>query len=105
MFRTWKLRLFGSAGLLLLLLLPLSVLAAQDVPAAEPPPPVPEATPLPRSEPSPEPSRPLITYEDGQTTFEFEQGSLAISNRAQFRFTEELPDDELRLPGTSAEGD
>ena len=79
-----------------------AALGAQDVPPAsdeQPGPPAPQASPAPGD------ARPKISSSDGQTNFEFSGGSLSISNRAQFRFTEELPDDDLRLPGTEAGGD
>jgi phosphate-selective porin len=39
------------------------------------------------------------------TLAENERGSLTILNRVQFRFTEERPDDTVRLPGTEGPGD
>jgi phosphate-selective porin OprO and OprP len=79
-----------------------AALAGQDVPPTSD---EPAGPPAPEASPAPADARPKITYSDGQTNFEFAGGSLSISNRAQFRFTEELPDDDLRLPGTEAGGD
>jgi hypothetical protein len=96
---TWKLRSNILTGVLAVAIP--TVLAAQDVPpaTADPKPsPSPEASPAPTTPPK-------ISYSDGQTTVEFAGGSLSISNRVQFRFTEELPDDSLRLPGTENGGD
>ena len=78
-----------------------AALAAQDVPpAAETPAP----SPSPQASPAPIDTHPKISYRDGQTNFEFAGGSLSISNRAQFRWTDERPDDDLRLPGTEKAG-
>lgn len=41
----------------------------------------------------------------GHTLVDSERGSLTIVNRAQFRFTHELPDDEVQLTGTDAPGE
>jgi phosphate-selective porin OprO/OprP len=38
-------------------------------------------------------AKPAFRREDGKTTFEFGDGSLSISNRLQFRWTEEMPDE------------
>ncbi len=40
-----------------------------------------------------------------RTLFEGEQGSVEILNRAQFRWTDTMPDDSVRLGGTDAPGD
>jgi phosphate-selective porin OprO and OprP len=83
-----------------LVFLPEALVSAQDVPPAAQP------SPSPSPSPSPDPAaRPRISYADGQTTFEFAGGSLSISNRAQFRFTHEMPEEDLQLPGTQAGGD
>jgi len=72
----------------------------------------------PRPEPSasPSPSAP-VTVEEGNPTsavagrggsghvlWEGEGGSVALLNRVQFRWTDEMPDDRLQLPGTSSPG-
>jgi phosphate-selective porin len=41
----------------------------------------------------------------GHTLVESESGSLRIVNRAQIRFTREMPDDDVRLTGTDAPGE
>jgi phosphate-selective porin OprO/OprP len=48
---------------------------------------------------------PAAALAQGHTLIETERGSLTIVNRAQFRFTEELPDDDVQLTGTDAPGD
>ncbi len=79
---------------------------AQDVPAEDPQRTHPAPSPSPGSrEEAPPPTPPRISYADGQTNFEFAGGSLSLSNRAQFRFTHEMPDGDLRLPGTLSGGD
>jgi phosphate-selective porin OprO and OprP len=97
---TWPLR-FSILTWVLALLIP-ALAGAQDVPPAADEPP---GAPAPEASPAPADTRPKVSYSDGQTTFEFAGGSLSISNRAQFRFTEEIPDDDLRLPGTEEGGD
>jgi hypothetical protein len=47
----------------------------------------------------------VLSYKDGQTTAEFDKGSVTFTNRLQLRFTEQLPDDAVQLPGTGAKGD
>jgi hypothetical protein len=42
--------------------------------------------------PPDKPAKPAFRREDGKTTFEFAEGSLTLSNRIQFRWTQELPD-------------
>ena len=48
---------------------------------------------------------PALAAAQGHTLIESENGSLAIVNRAQFRFTHEMPDDEVRLVGTDDPGE
>jgi len=48
---------------------------------------------------------PAPALSQGHTLIESESGSLSILNRAQFRFTHELPDDEVQLTGTEAPGE
>ena len=48
---------------------------------------------------------PALASGQGHTLIESESGSLAIVNRAQFRFTHEMPDDEVRLVGTDEPGE
>jgi phosphate-selective porin len=56
----------------------------------------------------PEPAAPLqrIEWRDGKTRITTNQAYLEISNRIQFRYTHELPDEiSPTLPGTAAAGD
>ena len=48
---------------------------------------------------------PTITWRDGRTRLRAEHASLDLSNRVQFRFTEQLPDPTVQLAGTAASGD
>ena len=48
---------------------------------------------------------PAATFAQGITLFENERGSLVITNRAQFRFTYEMPDDDVQLTGTTDPGE
>jgi phosphate-selective porin OprO and OprP len=76
--------------------------------------PAPTASPSPSPIPSPSPH---VTVEDGTPTvavagrggvghvlWEGESGSLALLNRAQLRWTNEMPSDNFQLPGTTAPG-
>src|SRR5436190_2042331 len=40
----------------------------------------------------------------GHVLWEGDGGSVALLNRAQFRWTDEMPDDRLQLPGTTSPG-
>ena len=59
------------------------------------------------SEPVPEPVAPVqtIVWRDGKTRITTNNAYLEISNRVQFRFTDENPDDNTQLAGTPARGD
>ena len=48
---------------------------------------------------------PAAAFSQGITLFENDRGSLTITNRAQFRFTYEKPDDDVQLTGTTAAGE
>jgi len=48
---------------------------------------------------------PAAALSQGHTLFESESGSLSIVNRAQFRFTRELPDEDVQLVGTDGPGE
>jgi hypothetical protein len=72
--------------------------------------------PQPAPSPSPSPASPVTAEEGnpsasvvgrggtGHVLWEGEGGSVALLNRAQFRWTNEMPDDRLQLPGTSCPG-
>jgi phosphate-selective porin OprO/OprP len=75
--------------------------------------------PAPAASPSPSPSAspsPVTVDESalaaavsgrggvGHTLWEGEGGSVALLNRAQFRWTNEMPSDSLQLPGTTSPG-
>lgn len=53
----------------------------------------------------PAPPKVVISYRDGQTTAEFDKGQITFTNRLQLRFTQQIPDDTVQLPGTAAKGD
>jgi phosphate-selective porin OprO and OprP len=46
-----------------------------------------------------------IEWRDGKTRITTNRAYLEISNRIQVRYTHELPDDSVQLPGTAARGD
>jgi phosphate-selective porin OprO and OprP len=46
-----------------------------------------------------------IEWRDGKTRITFDNAYLEISNRLQMRYTHELPDDAVTLPGTADPGD
>jgi hypothetical protein len=88
--------------------------AAED--AQDKPNPAPSARPSPAPTPRPSPS-PGVTAEEGNPTasvagrggsghvlWEGDGGSVALLNRVQFRWTHEMPDDRLQLPGTASPG-
>ena len=73
--------------------------AAQD-PGPTPTPVDPVAASAP-ADPAP---FPRISWKDGKTTLGFERASLNLTNRVQFRWTGQFPDDDTRLSGTDAPG-
>ncbi len=59
------------------------------------------------SEAVPEPTPPLqrVLWSDGKTRISTDFAYLEISNRVQVRYTQEMPDDTITLPGTGGPGD
>jgi phosphate-selective porin OprO and OprP len=45
-----------------------------------------------------------IVHEDGATTLTLDNAQISLSNRLQFRFVNEMPPDNVRLPGTTSDG-
>jgi phosphate-selective porin OprO and OprP len=45
-----------------------------------------------------------IVHEDGATTVTLDNAEITLSNRVQFRFTQEIPAGNVRLPGTTEDG-
>jgi phosphate-selective porin OprO and OprP len=45
-----------------------------------------------------------IVHEDGATVLTLDNAEIAFSNRLQFRFTDEFPAGNVRLPGTTSDG-
>jgi len=77
---------------------------AQDKPQPAPSP-SPSPGPSPSPSPSPSPAPALIGRGgSGHVLWEGESGSVALLNRVQVRWTNEMPDDRLQLPGTSSPG-
>ena len=64
-----------------------------------------QEAPKPPAQAPPKPPPPTIVWRDGKTRITLENAYLEISNRVQFRFTEELPDEDTQLPGTGDAGD
>jgi phosphate-selective porin OprO/OprP len=86
-----------------------AVLAVARVSAADEaqdkPQPAPSPSPSPGPSPSPSPAPALIGRGgSGHVLWEGESGSVALLNRVQVRWTNEMPDDRLQLPGTSSPG-
>ena len=50
------------------------------------------------------PSGAKVVHADGATTLTLDNAELSLSNRIQFRFTDEIPASNVRLPGTTSEG-
>ncbi len=46
-----------------------------------------------------------ISYKDGQLTAEFDKAQVTFTNRLQLRFTQQMPDQTVQLPGTAAKAD
>ncbi len=46
-----------------------------------------------------------VSWKDGKTTIATDKAQLSISNRVQVRFTQEMPDDSVKLAGTESAGD
>ena len=46
-----------------------------------------------------------VTYKDGAATLESEHLQISLTNRIQFRLTDEIPDDSVQLSGTAGPGD
>jgi phosphate-selective porin OprO/OprP len=46
-----------------------------------------------------------VTWKDGTTTFETEHLTINLTNRVQFRMTDEFPDDDVQAGGTAGPGD
>jgi len=53
----------------------------------------------------PDPKATRIYWKDGQTTLETEHAQISLSNRVQFRFTDQMPEAPFQLPGTENPGD
>lgn len=45
-----------------------------------------------------------VVHENGTTTLTLDNAEISLSNRLQFRFTDELPAGNVRLPGTTSDG-
>jgi len=85
------------------------VLALARVAAADEgqdkPQPAPSPSPSASPSPSPSPAPALIGRGgSGHVLWEGESGSVALLNRVQVRWTDEMPDDRLQLPGTEGPG-
>jgi hypothetical protein len=76
--------------------------------AQDKPNPAPSASPSPTSPVTVEEGNPAgaVTGRGGtgHLLWEGEGGSVALLNRGQFRWTDEMPDDRLQLPGTTSPG-
>jgi hypothetical protein len=53
----------------------------------------------------PKPPKAVVSYKDGQLTAEFDKASVTFMNRLQLRYTDQIPDGTVQLPGTAAKGD
>ena len=51
------------------------------------------------------PSGATIKHEEGKTTLTLENAEIQLTNRIQFRFTDEIPASGVRLPGTLSDGE
>jgi len=93
-----------ALGVILVAVLAVARLSAADE-AQDKPQPAPSPSPSPGPSPSPSPAPALIGRGgSGHVLWEGESGSVALLNRVQVRWTNEMPDDRLQLPGTSSPG-
>jgi phosphate-selective porin OprO/OprP len=53
----------------------------------------------------PKPPTMIVEWRDGKTRITTSRAYMEISSRVQVRFTDEIPDDSIQLPGTAAKGD
>ncbi len=53
----------------------------------------------------PKPPKMELVWRDGKTRITTDSAYLEMSTRLQMRYTHELPDDSIQLPGTAAKGD
>ena len=79
--------------------LPLSLKEAAAKAAAE----VDGAVVTPQASPAPSGSVKVV-HEDGATTLTLDNAEISFSNRLQFRFIDEIPPSNVRLPGTTKDG-
>jgi len=93
-----------ALGVILVAVLAVARVSAADE-AQDKPQPAPSPSPSPGPSPSPSPAPALIGRGgSGHVLWEGESGSVALLNRVQVRWTNEMPDDRLQLPGTSSPG-
>ena len=91
-------------GVMLVVFLALARVAAADE-GQDKPQPAPSPSPSASPSPSPSPAPALIGRGgSGHVLWEGEGGSVALLNRVQVRWTDEMPDDRLQLPGTEGPG-
>jgi len=93
-----------ALGVILVAVLAVARVSAADE-AQDKPQPAPSPSPSPGPSPSPSPAPALIGRGgSGHVLWEGESGSVALLNRVQVRWTDEMPDDRLQLPGTEGPG-
>jgi len=91
-------------GVMLVAVLGLPRVSAADEGQDKPQPaPSPSPSPSPSASPSPAPTL-IGRGGSGHVLWEGEGGSVALLNRVQVRWTNEMPDDRLQLPGTTSPG-
>jgi len=94
----------AALGVMLVVVLALARVAAADE-GQDKPQPAPSPSPSASPSPSPSPAPALIGRGgSGHVLWEGESGSVALLNRVQVRWTDEMPDDRLQLPGTEGPG-
>src|SRR6185503_9770278 len=93
-----------ALGVILVGVLALARVSAADEGQDKPQPaPSPSPSPSPSASPSPAPTL-IGRGGSGHVLWEGEGGSVALLNRVQVRWTNEMPDDRLQLPGTESPG-
>jgi phosphate-selective porin OprO and OprP len=59
----------------------------------------------PQRQEKPDASKTKLYWKDGRTTLETDNAEISLSNRVQFRFTDQFPEAPFQLPGTENAGD
>jgi hypothetical protein len=59
----------------------------------------------PQMQEKPDENKARISWKDGSTTLETDNARISLTNRVQFRFTDDMPEAPAQLPGTGQPGE